>query len=213
MKGTTFQDRSQNFTCYLSVVDGKFAERVKEPSDKTTTRVTKSLKEVHEIYYGSVPGLVSGVEKVDGEYGFQLVIKINDVDEKNQVQVSFYDMAVRTILNKLINVDFSEPITLLVGKNDKGYTWFSVKQAGKGYEKDIVPNAFAKEDFPAPEQVVLQGKPTWVYDGQTDFIWDKLREKLQANPVTAPAPAAANDDWDFPAEPHKPATGTEDLPF
>jgi hypothetical protein len=210
MKGTTSQG---GFTTYLSVINGKFAERVKEPTEKTTARTTKNGKEVYELYHDFVSGTIAGVEKIDSEFGFQFVIDINDVDEKNKVTVSFYDRAVRTILNKLVNTDFSEPITLLVGKNDAGYTWFSVKQAGKGYEKDIVPNAFAKEDLPAPQEVVIQGKQTWLYDGQTDFIWDKLREKLKSAPVTAPTPAAANDDWDFPAEPHKPAEGTEDLPF
>lgn len=209
MKGTTSHG---GFTTYLSVINGKFAERVKSPTDETTTRTTKNGKEVYELYYDYVSGVITGIEKKDSEFGFQLVIDINDADEKNQLTISFYDRAVRTILNKLVNTDFSAPVTLLVGKNDEGYTWFSVKQPGKGYEKDIVPGAFTKEQLPEPQKVRVAGKETWVYDGQTDFIWDELKKKVSFE-KPAHAAKSTDDDWDFPAEPHKPKNDSDDLPF
>lgn len=212
MKGTTSHG---GFTSYVSVINGMFAERVKEPNEKTTTRTNKNGKEVYELYHDYISGTIAGIEKVDSEYGFQLVIDINDADEKNKITVSFYDRAVRTILNKLVNTDFSSPVTLLVGKNDEGHTWFTVKQPGKGYEKDIVPNAFTNEQLPKPQQVRVQGKDTWLYDPLTDFIWDELKKKVSFEKPAAPAPAAkkADDDWDFPVEPHKPANDSDDLPF
>lgn len=200
------------YTDYLTVYDGKFAMQVSEPTDESVTRQNKVGKTVHEVFYDYVDGTITNVEKKESEFEVggrkfktvDLILDIREADENNQVTLRFYDRATRTVLNKLMNVDFSEPIKLMVGKNKEGHTWFSIKQTGKGYERDIVPNRFVKEDLPEPVMTRIQGNDTWVYDGQTDFIWDKLKETLASKPVSQPAAPEPSDEDE---------AGSDGLPF
>lgn len=208
MKGTT---ESQGFTDYLSVFNGKFAKRVKEPTADSNTRETKSGKTVHEVYYSYVGGILQTAEKRDSDYGFNLHLLLVDADEKNDVTIKFYDSATRTILNKLSNVDLSMPVRIEVFKTSEGYTKFTVKQAGRGFEKDIVPNAYTREDIPDAKKMKVQGKDVWNFDEQADFLWEKFQSKA---PVPAPAAPAKKEldlePWDAPTTP---TDGTDDLPF
>lgn len=208
MKGTT---ESQGFTDYLSVYNGRFVKRVKEPTAETTTRETKSGKTVHELSYDFVIGVITNVEKRDSDYGFNLHLLLVDADEKNDVTIKFYDSATRIILNKLSNVDFTKPVKLMVGKNDEGRTWFTIKQAGRGFEKDIVPNAYTREDIPDAKKIKVQGKEVWNFDEQADFLWEKFQAKAPAPAPAAPAKKELDlEPWDAPT---MPTDGTDDLPF
>lgn len=208
MKGTS---ESQVFTDYLSVYNGKFAKRIKEPTADSHTRETKSGKTVHEVYYDYVSGVITQIEKRDSDYGFNLHILLVDADEKNDVTIKFYDSATRTILNKLPNVDLSKPVKLMVGKNDEGRTWYSIKQAGRGFERDIVPNAYTREDIPDAKKLKVQGKEVWNFDEQADFLWEKFQSKA---PTPAPAAPATKEldlePWDGTTDT---TDGTDDLPF
>lgn len=199
MKGTS----DQGFKDYLTVYDSRFAKRVATPTEETTTRENKLGKEIHEVYYDFVEGIIKKIDKKETEYGWNLILEIDDVDEKNEVSITFYNSATRTILNKLCNVDFSKPAHLMVGKNDSGYTWFSIKQDG-----ETVQNKYGKEDVPAAQKIKVKGKDTWQFDDQLDFLWTKAIKAFNDFQNTkdedpdidlgpAPVNEAAEDDLPF----------------
>lgn len=226
---------------YYSVAYGKFSTKIKEPLDGYTEILEADLKakiqEVEQVdlrnkylnkgtgdypivvYYDSLTGNIMSQEKVDNDNGVFLHLTVQDTDgDTSIVQMKFYSKYAENLLNRLLNTDPSQELTLtpyavpnsseIDGKKVKFYTQgISVKVAG---EKVTPKYDNENKDLPPTAQVKVAGKTTTSRDARLDFLYEKFLAVFKPSEGGAPKQETAKVDEtkSFVAE-----TSKSDLPF
>lgn len=161
---------------YLTIYNGKLARKVPQGTPDAISRINKNGVQVHELLYPSVTGYITGIyNKESKEYGDNVNIVFDD-----EIIVSLYDIGsslTKSVLNSLIEADFSKEITLSVYlKDDK--TRVSLWQ-----NDELMPWAVTKEDDkgcpqPVQEEKTVKGKleKVWNWDENDNWWYNKLLE-------------------------------------
>jgi hypothetical protein len=156
---------------YLSILQGKIAQRVPEPTATSQPRTTKLGKQVHEEIFDSVSGHITSVSTKDGEYGKQLLITLEDDGQRAVLQMAFSSGVASSFLKALPNVNKDEKATLrpkMDRKDDIERTVLWISQNGKGvawaHTKDN-PNG-----LPEMKKIKVKGKESWDDSDQLDYF-------------------------------------------
>lgn len=140
---------------FVSIVNGKWAQRVPEQTPNSVRRViedkkTGSKKEVWELIYDTVSGHITSIEVDEaGKFGDQLKINMEDLGEQFTVTMSMSGREAKNFLCLLKNIDLNEPVILapynFVSKDDgRNVIGLNTYQGGIGKEFKVKPH-FSKE--------------------------------------------------------------------
>ena len=98
---------------YVSIVGGKFAQKVKSTTDGAVKRYSdKGKKDVYEILYQDLSGRIRMLKIEKTDYGKQLAILLDDVGEETQISIPVDSKYFDNFCSKIQNADLSKEIKL-----------------------------------------------------------------------------------------------------
>lgn len=199
--------QSEASKIYLNVSDGKLVRQYKEPNDRTTSRVTKTGKTVHEERFRDLEATLESIESRENDFGKQLVLIFRDGIDYIQVNMPYSSRYSASFLKAVPNLNTAAAFRLMpwsmADKNDpqKSVTGITCYQNGQ----KILP-AFTKDnpgDMPQMRKIKVKGKETW--DDSEMMEW------LEANATALIA--KSKPVTPINADKSEPVPDTTDLPF
>lgn len=174
-----------NFATFLSIGDGKITRRVKQPTEISSTRVTKKGQTIHEEIFDAVAGMLTDIKiHKHPEYGkFWNVFLHDDTDDSDYVlQMDYSSGYASAFLKCLPNVDFTKRIRLIPSMKTidgkKKVTLF-VTQEG-----EAVKHAFTKDNpngLPRMVQQKVKGEMKWDDSDMMEFLEKMVNEQILPN--------------------------------
>lgn len=147
---------------YITILGGRFCQRVQEGTEGAETRVNKLGKTVHEKFYDSFTGKLIDIKVKDGNYGKTWNFSFKDKEEVYILQLSYSNSFATAFLKMLPNIDLSKEmkVTPSVKEVDgKNRSSLFVNQDGVA-----VKHAYTMAEpngMPDMEQVEVKGEKIW----------------------------------------------------
>ena len=195
---------------YLSISNGKLVQRVNEPTEDSVTRVNKTGKTVHEVFWKDWSGTIAGIERVDGEYGSDWRLTLDDGQQKAVIQFQVGSRYATEFAKRVPNITPGFAIRFMPwqmdgndGKKKSGVAVYQNRHGVPGQEQKVEPyyTRESADQMPQLKQVKVSGKVLWDSTELDEFV-ENILLGLNGNPdATPPAPDAS------------PAQGGEELPF
>jgi hypothetical protein len=201
---------------YITILGGKFCQRVKEGTEGAIQRTNKLGKVVWEKFYDSFTAKLVGIKTQDGEYGKSWVFSFKDKDEVYHLQLGYSNSFSTAFLKMLPNLDLSKEMKIQPDTKEvdgKKKSSLFIKQDGVN-----IKHAFTREapnGMPDMEEIIVKGMKTWDDTKRLVFLHNMvvttILPKLGATSIEEPKSDAdkAFDDLGTPTEAVKP----EDQPF
>ena len=194
---------------YITILGGKFCQRVKEGSEGAVERINKMNVKVYERFYDSFTGTLVNIKvKEGGEYGDQWVLTMKDKDDMYFIQLPYSNSYAKALLKMLPNIDLSKPFKMspsLKEVDGKNQSSLFVNQDGvaikHAYTKDM-PNG-----LPQMVQKKVSGKLVWDDTDVLDFLKNMVETKI------VPKLAGASLDEMLPEEPKTAQQLLDEEPF
>jgi hypothetical protein len=187
---------------YLTLMDGKFVQRVKEKTktsrERALTKGDNEGKIVHEETFTEICGafISAKVETSSNpKYGksWDFVFDCSTEDEEIEVhfKVPYSSGYANNILFKLPNIDLSQDVSLnSYAFNDpdtkKRIVGVSVRQ-GVNFDYKV-PNAYSKDEpngLPNMEKVKVKGVDVWDDTKRLEFLEEMVSEKFGVLAITS----------------------------
>jgi hypothetical protein len=166
---------------YISIIGGKFCQRVQEGTEGSVSRVNKLGNTVHEKYYDSFTGKLLDIKVTDGNYGKQWSFSFQDKADVYNLQLGYTNSFAKNIIKMLPNVDLSKemkisPMTKVEADGTKKSSIF-INQNGNAlkhfYTRDN-PNG-----LPPMTQVMVKGSLVWDDTDQMVFLEDMVMKDIK----------------------------------
>jgi len=181
---------------YITILGGRFCQRVQEGTEGAITRVNKIGNTVHEKFYDSFTGKLEKIEVKDGNYGKTWNFGFRDREDLYTLQLSYSNSFSTAILKQLPNVDLTQEmkVTPMVKEVDgKTKSSLFINQNGvalkHAYTRDN-PNG-----MPDMEQVTVKGELVWDDTKRMEFLHNMvdtvILPKLETIPQSATGEAVA----------------------
>ncbi len=205
---------------FITILGGKFCQRVPEGTPGAVTRVNKVGKTVTEKFYDNFTGKLVDLKTQDGEYGKSWIFSFKDKEDIYNLQLSYSNSFATAFLKMLPNVDLTKEMKVSpsskMGEDGKNKSSLFINQDGVALK-----HAYTRESpngMPDMEQVTVKGQQVWddtkrlafLYTMVSTTIIPKLKalngaSGVESTPVTA---AKEVDNFDKPE-----AVDAEDIPF
>ncbi len=147
---------------FITILGGKFCQRVKEGTEGSVARVNKMNKTVHEKFYDSFTGHLVGIRTQDGEYGKSWIFDFKDKEDVYHLQLSYSNSFATQFLRILPNIDLTKEMKVSPSVKEvegKPRSSLFINQDGvalkHAYTKDN-PNG-----MPDLEQITVKGSKVW----------------------------------------------------
>lgn len=188
---------------FITILGGKFCQRVPAGTPGATERVNKVGKTVHEKFYDSFTGKLVGIKTQDGEYGKSWVFSFKDGGEIYNLQLSYSNSFATAFLKMLPNVDLSKEMKVSpstkIGDDGKNKSSLFINQDGVALK-----HAYTRENpngMPDMEQITVKGTQVWDDTKRLEFLANMVQTtitpKLEGVPESAvPAQSQADKDFD-----------------
>ncbi|AEI47644.1 hypothetical protein [Runella slithyformis] len=186
----------ENSVAYLYIFNGRIAQRVDHPTDKTVSRTNKNGQRIHERYYGAVQGMLTNIELESGDYGKQWLLSLQDGLDKYTLRLGYSSRIAKSIFCRLPNAALDEFITVIAWK-DKDDKEASVIRHGSAN----IPMKYTKDNpngLPPMVKTVVDGKDVWNDTDQMKFLESLVLEtivpklhRLHGRPKAKEVPAQA----------------------
>lgn len=164
---------------FITILGGKFCQRVPEGTLGAQTRTNKLGKVVTEKFYDSFTGKLVGIKTQDGTYGKSWVFSFKDGGEVYHLQLSYSNSFATAFLKMLPNVDLTKEMKVqpsvkeVDGKNKSS---LFINQDGQSvkhaYTKDV-PNG-----LPPMTQVTVKGEKVWDDTDRIEFLYQMVMETI-----------------------------------
>ena len=194
---------------YITILGGKFSQRVQEDTPGAVQRTNKLGKVVFEKYYDSFTGKLIRIRTQDGGgYGKNWVFDFRDNGEVYHLQLSYSNSFATAFLKMLPNVDLSKEMKVspsikeVDGKNKSS---LFINQDGVA-----IKHAFTKDQpngLPPMVEVTIKGEKVWDDTDRLVFLENMVNTvilpKLKAinpNVNTETAPEKAESLESFTAD-------------
>ncbi len=202
---------------YITILGGKFCQKVEAGTEGATERVNKIGNTVHEMYYDSFTGHLIEIKVTDGEYGKSWNFVFKDKEDPYTLQLSYSNSFSTAFLKMLPNIDLASEMKLspsvkeVDGKNKSS---LFINQGGKPLK-----HAYTRETpngLPDMEQVTVNGTLVWddtkrlvFLQNMVDTLITPKLAQIKADTTTAPAEGTIKVET-LPPEPATatPAVGT-----
>jgi len=172
---------------YLSLINGKFAQRVNADIVGAKQRELKSGRIVYEKSYAHAAGIVTNLELRSNEYeGKVFKSMCITLDDEIQIQLSgsMDNHQNKDIVNTLLSpdCDITSKLVFIPTKAEKGYSQVLILQNNKGIRR--FSNKANPNDVPQPEEVDKMGARVWDWTKQDEWYYAKfqiLAQEVQKN--------------------------------
>ncbi len=198
---------------FITILAGKFCQRVPEGTPGAIKRVNKMGKTVYEKFYDNFTGKLIDIKTQDGEYGKSWIFSFKDKEEIYNLQLSYSNSFATAFLKMLPNADLSKEMKVSPSTKEvdgKNKSSLFINQDGVALK-----HAYTREKpngMPDMEQVTVKGQVVWddtkriafLHNMVSKTIMPKLKALNGEQPVaaatTATAAQAEVDAFDAPAE-------------
>lgn len=208
---------------YISIFNGVFEQRFKEPNEKTKVRTTNKGNKINVEQFDTFTGYIENIAfDTQNEYGPKMLITVMGTNgEKIQIQVKLDSGYSIDFLMRVGNLDLSQTVFMApvyIEENDRKKTFFSMKQNGvkieRKYTKDTpgMPEWERVQDDMTGKVTFKKGKQVkWLMDRCNELVFPTLPPSESGNsgePLPKPV------DTSIPAvEPSTDVDAEDDLPF
>jgi len=207
---------------YITILGGKFCQRVQEGTEGAQTRVNKIGNTVHEKFYDSFTGKLVDIKTQEGTYGKTWNFMFKDKEDIYTLQLSYSNSFSTAILKMLPNIDLTKEMKVspsvkeVDGKNKSS---LFINQDGKALK-----HAFTRDNpngMPDMEQVTVNGSQVWDDTKRLVFLQNmvdttilpKLTEIQTQTPVAPVAPVVTSGGLETETEKKTEGIPIEEVPF
>jgi hypothetical protein len=197
---------------FITILQGKFAQRVQEGTEGAVKRVNKIGKTVYERFYDSFTGKLVGIKVQDGEYGKTWNFSFQDKGEVYILQLSYSNSFATAFLKMLPNIDLSKEMKVSPSVKEvdgKNRSSLFVNQGGT-----FVKHAYTREKpegMPDLNKIVVKGQD--VYDDTARLLFLHSMVQTIIMPRLGEQAAAAPQPAEPIAEPATPEEAQEAIDF
>ena len=174
---------------FLTVYEGKIAQRVSKDTPGAKHRITKSGKEVYELFFDTLTGYLEDIRlddppEANKQIGKQWCFVLEDGNETYELKLPHKSNSAFGLLSRLMNLDFSKPVkvkTYWITGDDDVNRGFAVFLQIVGEEVKKVPPFFTRDDpkgLPAPKKIVIDGEERWDFTDRLKFLKRVVDEKI-----------------------------------
>jgi hypothetical protein len=202
---------------YITILGGKFCQRVSEGTEGAVKRVNKIGNTVYEKFHDSFTGKLTDIKVKDGTYGKTWNFYFTDKKDTYILQLSYSNSFATAFLKMLPNIDLTKEMKIspsvkeVDGKNKSS---LFVNQDGQS-----IKHAYTMENpngMPDMEQVEIKGEKVWDDTKRLVFlqkmvdteILPKLTKLNNVNPVDSTEEKKA-EPIEYPEDDINP----DDIPF
>jgi len=164
---------------FLQIANGKIVRQVKSAQEGSVSRVNKLGREVHELFYDSITGVITDVITRESEYGKSWVISIKSEGKLYKLEFNYSSGYATTFLKALPNVSFGDVVTLspkLIIDGDKKKSVLFISQDGKGLK-----HFFTKDNpngLPDLKKIKIKGKESWDDSDRMEFLEQYVKDNI-----------------------------------
>lgn len=186
----------------ITILGGKFCQRVPENTPGAVSRLNKLGKLVHEKFYDSFTAKLIGIKTKDTDYGKNWVFTFKDKDVEYNLQLSYSNSYATAFLKMLPNINLDKEMKIEPSQEEvdgKIKSSLFVKQDGVN-----IKHAYTKEKpngMPDMKQITVKSQPVWDDTDRLEFLYTMVQTtiipklpKKEVSEVTAPEQALSLDD-------------------
>jgi hypothetical protein len=173
------QNSQSESVIFLQISNGKIVRQVKTKTDNSVSRVNKLGREVHELFYDSITGVISDITTRESEYGKSWVVSIKSEGKLYKLEFNYSSGYATTFLKALPNVSFGDIVTLspkLIIDGDKKKSVLFISQDGKGLK-----HFFTKDNpngLPELKKIKIKGKESWDDSDRMEFLEQYVKDNI-----------------------------------
>jgi hypothetical protein len=173
------QNSQSESVIFLQISNGKIVRQVKTKTDNSVSRVNKLGREVHELFYDSITGVLSDIATRESEYGKSWVVSIKSEGKLYKLEFNYSSGYATTFLKALPNVSFGDIVTLspkLIIDGDKKKSVLFISQDGKGLK-----HFFTKDNpngLPELKKIKIKGKESWDDSDRMEFLEQYVKDNI-----------------------------------
>ena len=173
------QNSQSESVIFLQISNGKIVRQVKTKTDNSVSRVNKLGREVHELFYDSITGVISDIATRESEYGKSWVVSIKSEGKLYKLEFNYSSGYATTFLKALPNVSFGDIVTLspkLIIDGDKKKSVLFISQDGKGLK-----HFFTKDNpngLPELKKIKIKGKESWDDSDRMEFLEQYVKDNI-----------------------------------
>jgi len=156
---------------FITILNGKFCQRVPEGTAGAVSRVNKLNKTVYEKFYDRFTAKLVGIRTQDGAYGKNWLFDFQDEGEVYHLQLSYSNSFATAFLKMLPNIDLTKKMQVspsvkeVDGKNKSS---LFVNQDG-----NPIKHAYTRENpngMPDLKSVKIKGQDMWDDTERLEFL-------------------------------------------
>ena len=173
------QNSQSDSVIFLQIANGKIVRQSKTPVEGSVARINKLGREVHELFYDSLTGVIKDITTRESDYGKSWIVKVNSDGKNYQLEFNYSSGYATTFLKALPNVSFGNPLTLspkLIIDNDKKKSVLFISQDGKGLK-----HYFTKDNpngLPDLKKIKIKGKESWDDSDRMEFLEQYVQNNI-----------------------------------
>ena len=174
---------------FITILQGKFCQRVPEGTAGAIQRTNKIGKVVWEKFYDSFTGRLVGIKAQDGNFGKTWNFSFRDKGEIYTLQLSYSNSFATAFLKMLPNIDLSKEMKVSPSTKEvdgKMKSSLFINQDGKPLK-----HAYTREKpngLPDMEQIVIKGEKVWDDTKRLDFLYNMVMTTIVPKLITRNEP-------------------------
>ena len=164
---------------YITILGGKFCQRVEEGTEGAKTRVNKVGNTVHEKFYESFTGKLINITVQDGDYGKTWNFSFQDKEDVYTLQLSYSNSFSTAFLKMLPNIDLTKEMRVSPSSKEvdgKNKNSLFINQDGVALK-----HAFTRDNpngMPDMEQITIKGVLVWDDTKRLEFLQKMVDETI-----------------------------------
>ena len=164
---------------YITILGGKFCQRVSEDTAGAVQRTNKLGKVVWEKFYDSFTGKLVNIRTTDGAYGKSWMFDFQDQKEIYHLQLSYSNSFATAFLKMLPNVNLEKEMKVSPSVKEvdgKNRSSLFINQ-----DNVAIKHAFTKDNpngMPDMKQVKVKGNLVWDDTDRMAFLYDMVQTKI-----------------------------------
>jgi len=182
---------------YITILGGKFCQRVPEGTEGATQRTNKIGNIVFEKFYDNFTGKLVDIKTQEGTYGKTWNFMFQDKEDVYTLQLSYSNSFSTAFLKMLPNIDLTKEMKVspsvkeVDGKNKSS---LFINQDGKALK-----HAYTRENpngMPDMEQVTVKGVQQWDDTKRLEFLENMVMTTILPNLELTATPTAVAEVTD-----------------
>ena len=152
---------------FITILGGKFCQRVPEGTEGAIQRTNKIGKVVFEKFYDFFVGKLVGIKTQEGPYGKNWVFSFRDNADTYHLQLSYSNSFATAFLKMLPNVDLTKEMKVSPSVKEvdgKNKSTLFINQVNATGVMAPIKHAYTKDNkngLPDMEPVVVKGVQVW----------------------------------------------------